>query len=194
MICAPSEDSDQPGHLPSLIRVLAVRMKKPWVLGYPLSALQRLWSDWADAQADLSLRWVYRSFCWFFSCAGWSSTICYGHFEILISFVTCKLNVLKVQERNCYVQILQLRALIRFYLYTMNSGSSSLIWISKGTLGFDRKLWIQYHTGIQLKLRIICNIFFLNFHLKNFIIFSFFLLFSTPWQNLNLTKTGTTII
>ena len=28
MSCAPSEDSDQPGHLPSLIRVLAVRMKK----------------------------------------------------------------------------------------------------------------------------------------------------------------------
>ena len=26
--CAPSEDSDQPGHPPSLIRVFAVRMKK----------------------------------------------------------------------------------------------------------------------------------------------------------------------
>ena len=45
---APSEDSDQPGHLPSLIRVFAARMKKPWVLSYPLSAQQRLWSDWAD--------------------------------------------------------------------------------------------------------------------------------------------------
>ena len=30
--CAPSEDSDQPGHPPSLIRVFAVRMKKAWVL------------------------------------------------------------------------------------------------------------------------------------------------------------------
>ena len=28
MACTPSEDSDQPGHLPSLIRVFAVRMKK----------------------------------------------------------------------------------------------------------------------------------------------------------------------
>ena len=35
MACEPSEDSDQPGHLPSLIRVLAVHMK--------------------NAQADLSL-------------------------------------------------------------------------------------------------------------------------------------------
>ena len=36
--CAPSEDSDKPGHPPSLIRVFAVRMKKAWVLNYPLSA------------------------------------------------------------------------------------------------------------------------------------------------------------
>ena len=35
MTCAPSEDSDQPGHPPSLIRVFAVRMKKAWVLTYP---------------------------------------------------------------------------------------------------------------------------------------------------------------
>ena len=63
MACAPSEDSDQPGHPPSLIRVLAVRMKKAWVLSYPLSAQRILWSDLVDAQADLSLRWA-QSFCW----------------------------------------------------------------------------------------------------------------------------------
>ena len=39
-----SKDSDQPGHPPSLIRVFAVRMKKHWVLSYPLSALWSLWS------------------------------------------------------------------------------------------------------------------------------------------------------
>ena len=63
--CAPSETSDQPGHPPNLIRVFAVRMKKTLVLSYPLSSQRRLWSDWADAQADLSLRWAHRSFCWF---------------------------------------------------------------------------------------------------------------------------------
>ena len=36
--CAPSEDSDQPGHPPSLIGVFAVCMKKAWALSYPLSA------------------------------------------------------------------------------------------------------------------------------------------------------------
>ena len=45
-----SEDSDQPGHPPSLIRVFAVRVKKAWVLSYPLSAQRRHWSDWADAR------------------------------------------------------------------------------------------------------------------------------------------------
>ena len=50
MACAPSEDSDQPGHPPSLIRDFAVRSKC---------------FDWADAQADLSLRWAHMSFCWF---------------------------------------------------------------------------------------------------------------------------------
>ena len=63
--CASSEDSDQPGHTPSLIRVFAVRMKKAWVLCYPLSAQQRLWSDWTDAQADLSLRWTHSHFVGF---------------------------------------------------------------------------------------------------------------------------------
>ena len=63
--CAHSKDSDQPGHPPSLIRVFAVRMKKPWVLSYPLSTQRRLWSDWADAQAYLSLRWVHTHFVGF---------------------------------------------------------------------------------------------------------------------------------
>ena len=42
MAYAPSEDSDEPGHPPSLIRVFAVRMKKAWVLSYPLNAQLKL--------------------------------------------------------------------------------------------------------------------------------------------------------
>ena len=63
--CAPSEDSDQLGHPPSLIRVFAVRLKNAWVLSYPLSAQRRLWSDWADAQADLSFCWMHTHFVGF---------------------------------------------------------------------------------------------------------------------------------
>ena len=46
--------------------VFAVRMKKAWALSYPLSAQRWLWSDWVDAQADLSLRWAHTHFVFFF--------------------------------------------------------------------------------------------------------------------------------
>ena len=65
MAYVPNEDSDQPGHLSSLISVFAVHMEKVWVLSYPLSAQQRLRSDWAYAQADLSLCWAHMPFYWF---------------------------------------------------------------------------------------------------------------------------------
>ena len=32
---------------------------------HPLRAQRRLWSDWMDAQSDMSLRWVHISFCLF---------------------------------------------------------------------------------------------------------------------------------
>ena len=63
--CPTSEDSDQPWHPPSLMRVFSFRMKKAWVLSYPLSTQRRLWSDWADAQADPSLRWAHTHFVGF---------------------------------------------------------------------------------------------------------------------------------
>ena len=52
-------------HPPSLIKAFAVRMKKAWVLlSYPLSTQRRL-IRLGDVQADLSLCWAHRSFCWF---------------------------------------------------------------------------------------------------------------------------------
>ena len=73
--CAPSKDSDQPGHPPSLIRVFAVRMKKTWVLSYPFSAQRRLWSDWADL---ICLRWAHTYFVGFvMSWLKWFRYPCY---------------------------------------------------------------------------------------------------------------------
>ena len=61
---APSEDSDKPGYPLSLIRVFAVRMKKAWVLSYPLSAQRRLirlggCPGWSESLLGTHL------FCWF---------------------------------------------------------------------------------------------------------------------------------
>ena len=65
LVCAPGEDSDQPGHPPCLIRVFADRTKKAWILSYPLSAQRKLWSDWADALADPNLCWAHSHLFWF---------------------------------------------------------------------------------------------------------------------------------
>ena len=56
---APSEDSDQPGHQQC---GYARTAKTQISLGIPQ---RRLWSDWADAQADLSLRWAHSHFVGF---------------------------------------------------------------------------------------------------------------------------------
>ena len=65
MSVRPAKTQISLGYPPSLIRVFVVRMKKAWVLSYPLSAKRRLKSDWADAQADLSLRWAHTHFVGF---------------------------------------------------------------------------------------------------------------------------------
>ena len=61
--CAPSEDTYQPGHPLSLIKVFSVRSVGSWGPNVSLCWQRRLWSDWADAQADL--REAHMSFCWF---------------------------------------------------------------------------------------------------------------------------------
>ena len=67
-VCAPSEDSDQPGHSPSLIRGFAVHMKKAWVLNYSLSAQRRLRSAWASSDESDQTGQVPRLICVFAGC------------------------------------------------------------------------------------------------------------------------------
>ena len=53
MTCTPSDDSDQPGHPPSMTRVFAVHSK---VAKEP--SFLHADSEDSDGQADLSLRWA----------------------------------------------------------------------------------------------------------------------------------------
>ena len=48
-----------------LIRVFGVRMKKAWVLSYPLCAQRRLRLAWVSAQSDLESSLGAQSLCWF---------------------------------------------------------------------------------------------------------------------------------
>ena len=64
MAWVPSEDSDQTGHLLRLTRVFHCTQ---WIAKDPsfLYGDCEDWSDRADVQADLRLRWAHMSFCWF---------------------------------------------------------------------------------------------------------------------------------
>ena len=62
-------------HPHSLIKVFVVCLKTVWILCHPLSAVWRLWSDCADAQADLSLRLAHMQCC--------SRLICLSLYEML---------------------------------------------------------------------------------------------------------------
>ena len=93
---APSEHSDQPGLLSSLIRVFAVRMKKSWVLSYPLSTQRRLRSAWASAQSDLSLR------CVLSGCPGWSESSLGAHSFCLFCHVAA--HIMSDQSSRCALE------------------------------------------------------------------------------------------
>ena len=63
--CATSEDSDQPVHPRSLIRVFAERMCLIQPQVYPQRYNREPSAYWMDEQADLSLCWLHRSYCRF---------------------------------------------------------------------------------------------------------------------------------
>ena len=77
MVCAPSKDSDQPGHPPSLIRVFTVRLKIDRILSYSVSAQWRLWSDWASAHGRL---------IWVFAGSQANSLVCHDAAQIKAEF------------------------------------------------------------------------------------------------------------
>ena len=61
MIYVTSDDSEQPGQPPRLIRVFAVHMKEPGTNSHPLNAKTILRLYWVDKciQAGLSVRMVH---------------------------------------------------------------------------------------------------------------------------------------
>ena len=95
--CVPSEDSDQPGHPLSLIRIFAVRMKKAWVLSYPLNA-KRL--------SGLSLHWAHMPLCCF----------CHEVFFFFLYFSTktcCEYSL----KRLCKVLVMGTHNILFFFFF-----------------------------------------------------------------------------
>ena len=65
MTCATSEDSDQPAHSRSLIRVFADRMCHLQPPVYPKTDKREPLSCWVNVQADPNFCWSHRSKCRF---------------------------------------------------------------------------------------------------------------------------------
>ena len=96
--CAASEDSDQPGHPPSLIRVFYVRMKKAWVLSYPLSAQRRLirlggCPGWSESSLGA------HSFCWYCHVAAHLCDVVLKFHCDVDAFVSCGLSLNQVSSQ-----------------------------------------------------------------------------------------------
>ena len=77
--CAPSEDSDQPVHSRSLIRIFTGHILDREGCKVSSCRQRRLWSDCADAQADLSFRWAHIS-------------------EVPLSHVVAHINIINIQQ------------------------------------------------------------------------------------------------
>ena len=67
IICAPSEDSDQPRHPPSLIRVFAVRSLRSWGPNISSWGQRRLWSGgcpgWSESSLGVQVSLLVLSWC-----------------------------------------------------------------------------------------------------------------------------------
>ena len=107
-MCVPSEDSDQPGHPPCLIRVFAVRLMCSLGPQLSSSGQRRLWSDWVDAQADLSSLGTHvillvLSWCGSFGLFHTVKWMTQKHTEMLISRAFGNTSDFRVDERLIFL-------------------------------------------------------------------------------------------
>ena len=84
--CVTSKDSDKPVHPPSLAKVLVYLFLDSLKAVEGTRYQRRLWSNCANVQADLSLRWSHKSYCRFYRVLGhfldtrnliWVVTVCF---------------------------------------------------------------------------------------------------------------------
>ena len=91
--CAPREDSDQPAHSRSLIRIFTGCILDSQGCKDSSCGQRRLWSDCADAQADLSLRWALMS---------------EGMFHVAFQFSTvCVIYIVESYDKDWYIETKQ---------------------------------------------------------------------------------------
>ena len=109
--CAISKDLDQPVHPPSMARALVYSSLDSLEAVEGTCDQRRLWSDCADAQADLSLRWSHKSHCRFcralahFSISRCNNNIPTKLYDKLddFEFLQCKFSIFGWRCPSCYI-------------------------------------------------------------------------------------------
>ena len=118
--CAPNDDSDQPVHSCSFIRIVTGRIcNNQW---YKVSSCGQRWSVCVNAQADLSLRWTLQSEGTFSytgallitSTFGLKISVEYVHKSLFVMFIrpgvkVDKIGLQKINECKCS-QIVRIRS------------------------------------------------------------------------------------
>ena len=89
----PQRDKNQQNDLCAQRILRSAWASAPWIA----CGQRRLWSDWTDSQADLSLRWAHRPYFWFCYAAAHFGYLCdCGASQVIwklkISLCTCKLS------------------------------------------------------------------------------------------------------
>ena len=119
-----SKDSDQPVHPSSMTRFLVYpSLDSPEVVEGTYDQ-QRLWSDCADAQADLSLRWSRKSYCRFCHALAYLSRHPYNQHPSVKEICLHETN-----ESRCSVALLHYTGIVASLQYL--SKSNEPIFINK---------------------------------------------------------------
>ena len=167
--CASSEDSDQPVHPHSLIRVFAANLKMLWTpLDYSKNTIWRLSSDCVAAQAKLSLRWAHMQFC-LFACVevlqpsqpnGVMSFILPWSISVFETFISAASgNIGKRNPRAAYA-FAQTRPDICFSLITITSIWTIYFWIKFPIIvaTFLNENMCLGYSPTPLHLKVLCNV------------------------------------
>ena len=128
MACAPSEDSDQPGHPPSLIRVFAVHMKKAEVLSYHESAQRSLWSDSGRMPR---LIWAFAGRKGHFFFFSWVASFYFVSLASTILIYVISFYFLKLPEKARVFMYPRTCMLVSVYYVTLQTNSYTHLYLSR---------------------------------------------------------------
>ena len=144
-------------------------MKKPWGLSYPLSAQRRLWSDWADAQADLSLRRTHTHFVGFVML--WLKYLCLhavtskypvGNSYLVMYSTVCSKRIVYLFRSVCILgygtmfthpRPLPDHAICIFLVDYTNAHTGKIFWLVKGQRKFISNMLYSKNKMLETKFR-----------------------------------------